>query len=62
MNQALRPAGIRSTDIEKTVRAVLQGGAQVHRVTVNIGEGKIVIDTTADPDGPRSFDALDFKK
>ena len=62
MNQALRPAGIRSTDIEKTVRAVLQGGAKVHRVTVNIAEGKIVIDTTADPDGPRSFDALDFKK
>ena len=62
MNQALRPAGIRSTDIEKSVRAVLKSGAQVHRVTVNIAEGKIVIDTTADPDGPRSFDALDFKK
>ncbi|MCW1920848.1 hypothetical protein NX862_18980 [Rhodobacter sp. KR11] len=53
---------IRSTEIEKSVRAVLRGGAQVHRVTVDIAEGKIVIDTAPDPDGPRSFDALDFKK
>lgn len=62
MTQALRLASIRSTDIEKSVRAVLQGGARVHRVTVNVAEGKIVIDTQADPDGPRSFDALDFRK
>ena len=53
---------IRSTDIEKSVRAVIQGGAQIYRVTVDLGEGKILIDTMPGEGQKPSFDNLDFRR
>ena len=55
-------APIRSAEIERAVRSVLRGGAQVSRVVIDITEGKIIIETQPGPKAEPSFDELDFRR
>lgn len=55
-------ASIRSTEIERAVRSVMRGGAQVFRVVIDVQERRIIIDTAPSERGGPTFDGLDFRR
>jgi hypothetical protein len=55
-------APIRSAEIERAVRSVLRGGAQVSRVVIDVHQGQIIIETQPVPKAEPSFDDLDFRR
>lgn len=53
---------IRATEIERAVRSVLRGGAQVFRVVVDVQERRIIIDTAPAEQTVQGFDNLSFRR
>ena len=53
---------IRASEIERAVKSVLRGGAQVFRVVVDVQERRIIIDTAPTEQGAQAFDSLSFRR
>lgn len=53
---------IRASDIERAVKSVTRGGAQVFRVVIEVHEGRIIIDTAPTGQDAQTFDSLDFRR
>jgi hypothetical protein len=60
--QKTMTTSIRASEIERAVKSVLRGGAQVFRVVVDVQERRIIIDTAPAEQGAQAFDSLSFRR